>query len=917
MFWIRIYDFFEAHGKALWMSFGAITLLLVALVATIRFSENITDFLPLGSEESEALDVYQNISGADKIICLFSNPDDPDLTVEAIDAFAALVEERDTEGWCDALVTSYDMEQIRMVMEFAYDNIPYFLEDEDYARMDSILARSGYMEEQMRRNRTALMFPSGDMAGAVIARDPLGLFGPVMSALSDRGEHNAFEMYDGHIFTPDMSRAIVMLASPFGNSETSNNSKLVALLGEAADVVEAGYPGVDIHLTGGPVIAVGNSSRIKKDSLVAVSLSAVLILILLFMSFSSARNIMLILLSIAWGWLFAIGGMSLLGNRVSIIVIGISSVILGIAVNYPLHLVAHVSHKSGIRDAMKEITAPLVIGNITTVGAFLSLVPLHSVALRDLGLFASLLLVGTIAFVLVFLPHMVRNDGVQKPARSRLIPLIAGFHPENHRWIVIATVILTAIFGLLSNRTSFDSDLADINYMTPEQRADMEYFNNLVFSDAERGTHDLYVVSKGAGFDDALEADAQSQHVVDSLTGAGIISSARGVSRFLCSGAEQERRLEQWKAFSARFRSTYRDEFARAAREAGFNSSAFARFEALVSEEYSAEPQGIGYFDILTSGPFASNLTVIGENSYVVKLLKVREESVSRVKDSLAGCFDISELDNALASSLSDNFNYIGWACSLIVFIFLWLSFGSLELALISFLPMAVSWIWILGLMSLLGIQFNIVNIILATFIFGQGDDYTIFMTEGCQYEYAHGKPVMASYKSSIIQSALIMFVGIGTLIVARHPAMRSLAEVTIIGMFSVVLMAYLIPPFLFKWMTTRNGMVRRYPLTFRSVFSGVPQKPSDLVIGRYIYKGNGICREVRRNLSKVSADADIRDGLVEIRDAGYGETAILAAYNHPDAHIKALMTDDEKMEIAILSARDFVNNIEFVKIEE
>ena len=48
------------------------------------------------------------------------------------------------------------------------------------------------------------------------------------------------------------------------------------------------------------------------------------------------------------------------------------------------------------------------------------------------------------------------------------------------------------------------------------------------------------------------------------------------------------------------------------------------------------------------------------------------------------------------------------------------------------------------------------------------------------------------------------MFIGIGTLIFAKHPALHSLAEVTIIGMSSVVLMAYLIPPLLFKWMMTK-----------------------------------------------------------------------------------------------------------------
>ena len=127
---------------------------------------------------------------------------------------------------------------------------------------------------------------------------------------------------------------------------------------------------------------------------------------------------------------------------------------------------------------------------------------------------------------------------------------------------------------------------------------------------------------------------------------------------------------------------------------------------------------------------------------------------------------------------------------------------------------MAVSWIWILGIMGMTGIQFNIVNIILATFIFGQGDDYTIFMTEGCCYEYAFRKKMLASYKSSILVSALIMFIGIGTLIFAKHPALHSLAEVTIVGMLSVVLMAYLLPPLVFNWITKSHGKYRKRPLT-------------------------------------------------------------------------------------------------------
>lgn len=165
---------------------------------------------------------------------------------------------------------------------------------------------------------------------------------------------------------------------------------------------------------------------------------------------------------------------------------------------------------------------------------------------------------------------------------------------------------------------------------------------------------------------------------------------------------------------------------------------------------------------------------------------------------------------------LSGSFDYIGAICSLVVFLFLCLSFRRLELGLLSFFPLAVSWFWILGLMSLLDIRFNIVNIILATFIFGQGDDYTIFITEGLVYEYAYGKKRLATYKNSVFHSAVIMFIGIGALVLAKHPAMRSLGEVTVIGMFIVVVMAYYLPPVIFRWLTEKKGVKRDIPLTLK-----------------------------------------------------------------------------------------------------
>ena len=801
---LKIYEMMRGHRLLCLLSFVVVTLLLVLSVMRLHFKEDITDFLPLDSRHQHALKVYQDISGANRLFALFQYRDttkaDPDVMVAAIEAFTSTLEECDTTGMVRDLVSQVDISKVQEISSFVYENIPYFLTAEDYQRMDSLLQQTDYIASQLQHDKEMLMFPAGGLLVENIQRDPLNLFTPVVSQLQRSSTEQRFEQYDGYIFSPDMQRAVVMMNSPFGASETENNTRLITLLDDVRQTVETDCPQVEIHLTGGPVIAVGNASQIKNDSLLSVTLAVVLILALLFLTFRSVRNLLLIALSIGWGWLFAIAGLALIHHEVSIIVIGISSVIVGIAVNYPLHLIDHLSHTPDMKSALKEIVGPLVVGNITTVGAFLTLVPLKSVALRDLGLFSSFLLIGTILFVLLWLPHVAKQP---KHSGKTFLARVGDIRLEDKRWVVVTIVILTLFFGYYSFRTSFDSNMNHINYMTEEQKADMAYFQELMTGTA---TQKVYVVSTGTTADSALDQSLGIQPQLMALRDSGLVADVAGCTRFLSSHAEQQQRLARWQTFTARHRDLLSTTLRTEAAKAGFTSDSFDEFSAILDGDY--QPQDLPYFNVLTSALFASHVSLDSlNNDYsVVDVLTlhqgVRPEDLdSRLTDLGAAsyAFDIGRMNGAVANSLSDDFNYIGWACGFIVFFFLWFSFRSLKLAMLSFLPMAISWVWILGLMGLLDMQFNIVNVILATFIFGQGDDYTIFMTEGAVYEQKYQRPILASYKHSIILSALIMFIGIGSLIVAQHPALRSLAEVTIVGMFSVVLMALILPPFILK----------------------------------------------------------------------------------------------------------------------
>ncbi len=824
-FFLHIFDVLQKRrALCMWLLLG-LTALLIAMMASLRYNENIYDFLPVSGNEQKAITLYQDISGGQRVFAMFrmkqgstaedGDIEDTDRMTEAVDSFVQGLKPLADQGHVTEITSQVDFEKVTGITDFVYRNMPLMLRDSDYVRMERLLSTPDFVDEQLANDVQMIMMPATGMFTSNISNDPLGLFSPVIDRLQARQSAMPIEIDNGYIFSAGKGFAIAMMTSPYGAMESSNNSMLVSEVDSVAQQTMQALPDVDVAITGAPVIAVGNATQIKSDSYWAISIAVTLILLLLVFSFRKVKHLLLIGLAIVFGWLFAMGFMAVVRSDVSLIVLGIGSMIIGIAVNYPLHFVLHTDHGGTAREVLKEMVAPLLIGNITTVGAFASMIPLDAPALRDLGLFAAFMLMGTILFVLVFLPHLVKSR--QQGAEERLtFGRISSMSPERHRWLLWVIGLLTIVFGWYSLDTSFDSNMHHINYMTADQK---QLLSSMQASAGLNDSVNVYVVTEGDTWDEALRERQRIAPLLDSLQAAGALNAFTDVTALVCSQQEQERRITKWNDFWERHRTEVMALLNQNASKHGFSREAFSGFESIVTDTYAAKP--FEYFEPLRSVLMNSSFSESTGKCSVVDVVDARGKDTNALEAMLnerlsdgGYSFDFLKMNSAIANSLSSDFNYIGFACGFIVFLFLWISFGRLELSLLAFLPMAVGWIWILGIMSMLGMQFNIVNVILATFIFGQGDDYTIFITDGLINEFAYKKKLLPSYKNSIVISALIMFIGMGSLIVAKHPALHSLAEVTIVGMFTVVLMAWVVPPLVFGWLVKTENTTRRVPVT-------------------------------------------------------------------------------------------------------
>lgn len=820
---LKIYQYLKVKSTYRWTLLIVSFILLGAVAYNIDLEENVANFLPRSEENEKINFIYQNSQFTDKIVVRIYQPDstngvDRDMLINASEFFVDGITNSAGED-IKSVLYKVEQEKLLEISDFITQNLPYFMVEQDYERLDSMLTYEA-IASTLQKNKELLGSPMGMVLKNNIVNDPLHISSSILQKLEKFKVSDSYETYNDYIFSKNGKELIVLISSIHPSSDTENNKRLIAAIDSSVSKTATEFEGkVHVGFFAAADVALTNAGQIKMDSYLSIAISLVLILVLLWFYFRSLRAMFLISLPVVFGAVFSLAILAVVKGTISAIAIGAGSIIFGIAVNYSLHFIAHHKHEGNPLVVLKELISPLTIGSFTTVAAFLSLMFISAESMRDFGLFAAFTLIGSILFVLIFLPHFVKDETKHvKSGQTNFFEKITEYRLEKNKIIVILTLLGTFFLLFFSGKTGFDTNLQSINYMTDKQRNEFARLNSLT----DLGEKTYYLVSEGKTLDEALVSyERVVNGNVDSLINCGDVTRLNGIGDLLPSSEAQKLKIDRWNLFWSNKSDRVIAVIEKQAKSLGYKEGAFSNFYSVLKADFAVQPQS--YFNILTEKFTKDYLIETPERSMVVSLVSLndvnKDQSLALIENSSDSSFifDKTSIAQKMVQSLSSDFNIVLYICGFIVLLFLTISFGRLELSLIAFLPMLLSWIWILGIMALFNIQFNIVNIILATFIFGLGDDYTIFMMDGLINEYTYQKKMLSLHKNTIALSAITMFVGIGTLIFAKHPAMRSLAQVTIIGMISVIFITYIIPPLLFGFITNKKGRKRLIPITIKN----------------------------------------------------------------------------------------------------
>jgi len=119
----------------------------------------------------------------------------------------------------------------------------------------------------------------------------------------------------------------------------------------------------------------------------------------------------------------------------------------------------------------------------------------------------------------------------------------------------------------------------------------------------------------------------------------------------------------------------------------------------------------------------------------------------------------------------------------LVVFILLWLDFRKIKYAILAMIPLMAGFIWMIGLMKLIGMQLTIVNVMGLPMIIGIGIDYGVHIVHRWCIE-GKGKvnKIFASTGKAIILSALTTMLAFGSLVFSIWRGFASLGGAMFIG---------------------------------------------------------------------------------------------------------------------------------------
>lgn len=687
------------------------------------------------------------------------------------------------------------------------------------------------IESRLATARRMLIEPSGTFLKESISSDPLGLDRTLQAKLSFLSqEYNEAEIIDGRIWDRDRRHILLIGIPKEGSSDSNKNSVIIDEIDEIIDRLHSEHPGVRISYTGGHRASLDNATVIKSDVSRSVTGAMIVIALLGFLFFRHKSFIFLVFLPMVFGVAASTILLSVFSPALSAISLGCSVVLIGIVVDYGIHILYRVENDAGKCDAhssVRSIALPLTIGACTTAGGLLCLAASTFPGQQQMGVFGAIGVIASAIYAGLALPWLV---GFAKPKTGGFKISLTQYCQRLLDWrekysiyftILSVTIIVIALFGI--RRLRFDGDPAKLNYLRAEHLDDQ----NLILD--TWGEFSLTsVVVRDSTYQEALEKNDKLAGLLAQLQLDNVIEAYSTISVILPSRDTQRANRNHWNSFwSGPQGMRLRRELDATAAGLSFSEQAFSKFYKQI-ENPPDDDISIEMFQETAFHKIFSGRIVRSQDEYLVMSTFCAvpgkyDQAVLFITERMPNTVvtNSSKLVETITSLIREQMFKIAVLACLVVTICLFFFLKRIELVLWTLLPVVFSLVLTLGILGWTGVGINLFSCLFVVFIFGVGIDYSVFLVSSYLDAYRNNCSYIENTFGAVIICTLTTISGFVLLALAEHPALFSIGITGLTGILSSLLAAILIVPMFHSVIFPSGG--RYGTFTFRKQLCSLP----------------------------------------------------------------------------------------------
>lgn len=614
------------------------------------------------------------------------------------------------------------------------DSYYLLMKDVDYSRAS--------LESALQERLRDLAFAGGDALLDLVARDPFLVTLDVLARLAP------VDM-DGEPWLSEDGSAVLMASTRAPATDlVGQGDAIAAVRGAFARLATA--DALELELTGVGAFGVELQETIRAEAqrlsiLATAALSLVLLLV-----YRSLRLLVLSTLPMGMGFLLGLTVVATAFDSVHGITLAFGFTLLGVAIDYPLHLFSHARRSGGpAAAAMAAIWPTMRLGALSTAVAYLAIALSGSEGLAQLGVFT---VTGVVVAALVtrfWLPSLLPAPvPVTMPGGGRQSPTLA-YLPA-----AVLLVLAAWVWHVAAPERLWDDRLSSLSPV-PEQRLQTDMSLR-----AAAGTPDMR--HQIVMHDDSLESLlVKSELVEQRLAEAardGLLKSWRSVSQLLPSRERQaarQRAIPDGNALRARLDSVVS--------QTPFRPEAFAPFLEVAETASSLQPLEPADMSGTMLEPWLNSHLLQLEGRWV-SLISVSEPDAAALGARVAEWGDGIELVDLMQSTATLMQDYRSGAIStlsvaaLAIALLIWLQRRQLAQILWISLTVAVALATTVVIVSVFHGALTVIHLVAALLVLGLGLDYALFLsrTEQALERRATNEAVLACAASTTLAFGIL-----------------------------------------------------------------------------------------------------------------------------------------------------------------